>query len=104
MAKTETVNFSAHAEIKNVIGQDLINDDNIAVIELVKNSLDANAQKIKISFLCNEDSDTFERILLEDSGSGMSSTDIVEKWLNIAYSEKRNSKIGNGRSAARTDC
>jgi hypothetical protein len=45
MAKIETVNFSAHAEIKNVIGQDLINDDNIAVIELVKEALNKSPRR-----------------------------------------------------------
>jgi signal transduction histidine kinase len=95
MAKIETVNFSAHAEIKNVIGQDLINDDNIAVIELVKNSLDANAQKINVAFHAIDDSSTnasATTILLSDNGVGMSRKDVVEKWLNIAYSEKRTTK------------
>jgi signal transduction histidine kinase len=95
MAKIETVNFSAHAEIKNVIGQDLINDDNIAVIELVKNSLDANARKVKIEFQCAKGAALKEppaTVLLSDNGIGMSHSDVVEKWLNIAYSEKRTSK------------
>jgi signal transduction histidine kinase len=95
MSKMETVNFSAHAEIKNVIGQDLINDDNIAVIELVKNSLDANAKKIKIIFQNTDGVLTKEpptTVFLSDDGIGMSRTDVVEKWLNIAYSEKRTTK------------
>jgi signal transduction histidine kinase len=95
MSKMETVNFSAHAEIKNVIGQDLINDDNIAVIELVKNSLDANAKKIKIVFQNSNGEATKEpptTVLLSDDGIGMSRSDVVEKWLNIAYSEKRTAK------------
>lgn len=83
MPSTESVHFSTHSELKNIIGKDLINDDNIAIVELVKNSVDAGASDIRIVFCQN-------RIIIWDNGSGMSRQDIKNKWLNIAYSEKRN--------------
>ncbi len=96
MAITRKLHFSTHAELKNVIGQDLINDDNIAIIELVKNGIDAGARRIKLSFvdqLVAGYPSTGPAILLEDDGSGMSTDDVQYKWLNIAYSEKKEQQV-----------
>ena len=93
---TRKLHFSTHAELKNVIGQDLINDDNIAIIELVKNGIDAGARRVKLSFvedLVAGDPATGPAILLEDDGSGMSAEDVQHKWLNIAYSEKKEQQV-----------
>lgn len=96
MAITRKLHFSTHAELKNVIGQDLINDDNIAIIELVKNGIDAGARRVKLSFveeLVDGAPATGPAILLEDDGSGMSAEDVQYKWLNIAYSEKKEQQV-----------
>lgn len=96
MALTRKLHFSTHAELKNVIGQDLINDDNIAIIELVKNGIDAGARRIKLSFLDElVATGPLEgpAVLLEDDGSGMSAADVQHKWLNIAYSEKKDQQV-----------
>lgn len=82
--------FKTHSDLKNIIGQDLINDDNIAIVELVKNGIDAYAEKIKVTF-----SEKKKSIIVFDNGHGMSLTDLENKWLNIAYSEKKNIKIKN---------
>lgn len=101
MAKIDRLNFKTHAELKNVIGQDLINDDNIAVIELVKNSLDANSRRVDISFcnVPNGQDGTPPLIVIADSGVGMSRADIADKWLNIAYSEKKGASNAGRRFA-----
>ncbi|HFO0263126.1 TPA: sensor histidine kinase [Serratia marcescens] len=82
--------FKTHSDLKNIIGQDLINDDNIAVIELVKNGIDANAEKIDVTF-----SEAGDAIIISDDGHGMSLDDLENKWLNIAYSEKKTKKLKN---------
>lgn len=83
MSKLPERHFKTHADLKNIIGQDLINDDDIAIVELVKNGIDAGAGKVTIEF-----SEDKSAIFIEDNGSGMSEFDIDNKWLNIAYSEK----------------
>ncbi|MBK1614925.1 hypothetical protein CKO44_15760 [Rubrivivax gelatinosus] len=96
MSIARTLHFSTHAELKNVIGQDLINDDNIAIIELVKNGIDAGARRVKLSFveeLVPGGPEKGPAILLEDDGSGMSADDVEHKWLNIAYSEKKDQQV-----------
>ncbi|HET7732427.1 MAG TPA: ATP-binding protein, partial [Paludibacter sp.] len=66
---------------------------------------DANAKRVEISYLNlknNDDkeveifSDRTSRIIVKDDGVGMDLYDIENKWLNIAYSEKKiNSKQHN---------
>lgn len=44
------LHFITNVQLKNIIGKDLINNDNIAILELVKNAFDANAKRTDISF------------------------------------------------------
>lgn len=95
------VSFSTHAHIKNIIGKELINDDNVAVMELVKNSYDAGATKVIIKFKnLVEDKNKQSELILIDDGMGMSENDILTKWLNIAYSSKKENFTQNNRYQA----
>lgn len=73
--------FKVSSELKNILGRDLITNSNIAVLELVKNSYDAHATEVKISFF----DDT---LIISDNGKGMSEEDVLNKWLFVAYSAK----------------
>lgn len=84
----ETLHFRVSSGLKNIIGRELINDKYIAIFELVKNSYDAGAKYARIRF---DNLSTQEAtITISDDGKGMSKEDIIEKWLFVAYSEKRN--------------
>ena len=74
--------FRVSTGLKDLIGRDLITNDFVAVFELVKNSFDAHATSVRIRF---ED----DRIVITDDGKGMSEGDILDKWLFVAYSAKR---------------
>ncbi|WP_440947864.1 ATP-binding protein [Methanosarcina sp. T3] len=109
--------FKTNVLLKSILGKDLINDDNIAVIELVKNSIDAGSPVINVEFRnlknCIVDDFGFfdsgseigseiglseaPKLIITDFGIGMDAKDIETKWLNIAYSEKKNSKGEDGR-------
>ncbi|SJZ80931.1 ATP-binding protein [Porphyromonas cangingivalis] len=78
----ETLNFKVSTGLKSILGQDLITDDYVAILELVKNSYDAGARKVIITF----ESDS---IIIADDGKGMTLDDIRDKWLFIAYSAKK---------------
>ena len=71
--KSNELFFSVKAGIKNIVGKDLIADDNIAIFELVKNSYDAYASKVIITFEDN-------KIIIADDGKGMSIDDIEKKY------------------------
>lgn len=73
--------FSVKTGLKDIIGKDLITDDNIAIFELVKNSYDAHANDVIITFKDN-------KIIIADDGKGMSYKDLQTKWLAVAYSAK----------------
>jgi len=104
------VHFRTNALLKSIIGKDLITDDNIAVLELVKNSFDAGSNSVEIIFkniLKNDDpekkkqpSEDSSTLIIKDKGIGMSEYDVTEKWLNIAYSEKKEKREEFGRVMA----
>jgi len=83
----ELLTFKISTGLKNIIGKDLISDKYIAVFELVKNSYDAGATKVKISFTENAVGEPQLRI--EDNGCGMDYESITNKWLFVAYSAKK---------------
>jgi signal transduction histidine kinase len=87
-----TLYFKTNVLIKNLVGKDLINDDNIAIVELVKNSYDAASNGVVVKFTEFSDkefSTASSQIIIADEGSGMDITDIKDKWLNMAFSEKK---------------
>ncbi|WP_405376870.1 ATP-binding protein [Nonlabens sp. Asnod3-A02] len=102
------VSFRTNILLKSIIGKDLITDDNIAVLELVKNSFDAGSNQAKLIFrdlLTGVSTKDFKKhneskIILRDTGSGMSEYDLINKWLNIAYSEKKSKKEEFNRQLA----
>jgi signal transduction histidine kinase len=81
------LNFKVSSALKNIIGSDLINDDFIAVFELVKNAYDAHATKVEISF--ENINSNRAKVLIKDNGKGMSYDDLINKWLFVAYSAKK---------------
>lgn len=77
----DNLQFRVSAELKNILGRDLITSPDIAILELVKNSYDAHASKVEITF----DDDYLS---IADNGKGMSKKDLIDKWLFVAYSAK----------------
>lgn len=74
--------FDVSTGLKRVIGRDLITDDEVAIFELIKNSFDARATQVQLRFYGDS-------IWVLDNGTGMSLSDIRNKWLFVAYSSKR---------------
>ena len=98
--KSEVVNFIAHARLKDIVGRGLINDDNVAIIELIKNSKDAGSSSVDIYFEDAKTIDDDSVLTIQDFGQGMSEEDIRYKWLNIAYSDKKNATAKGGGAYA----
>jgi signal transduction histidine kinase len=81
------MHFRVSSGLKDLIGNELITDNNIAVFELVKNSFDAGAKKVTIRFENIYEGES--KITIIDDGKGMDSNDLKDKWLFVAYSAKR---------------
>jgi len=80
------LSFKVSSALKNIIGSDLINDDFIAVFELVKNAYDAHATNVEIIF--ENIYSSRAKIIIKDDGKGMNYNDLINKWLFVAYSAK----------------
>lgn len=97
MAKFQT-QFITNAGMKDILGRGLINDDSIAILELVKNAKDAGSPSVYIKFSsrmvpCSDEkgqqSELITEVTISDTGKGMNESEVNSKWLNIAYSEKK---------------
>lgn len=93
MNSNNSLSFRISTGLKNIIGRDLISDKFIAVFELVKNSYDAGAHSVVITF--KDLTSNNPQIIIADDGCGMSYDDILNKWLFVAYSAKKK-KNSNG--------
>lgn len=82
------------ARIIRTIGDQLISGPGAAIIELVKNSYDANASFCKVAFIKNSDGKLC--IWVEDDGHGMTREEIIEKWLEPATNTKEHEKYSRG--------
>lgn len=80
-------NIRPSARLINTIGRDLIKDVYAAIIELVKNSYDADSPSAKIILSYNEETQLL-RTIVKDAGHGMSLQTILDIWLVPATSDK----------------
>lgn len=101
MNKSHELNFIANAGLKDIVGKDLITNKNLALIELIKNSKDADSNLVDLIFENTNDLNNPDaRIIIRDFGTGMTFDDIKSKWLNIAYSTKKNTVNSQGKAFA----
>jgi len=78
--------FKVSPQILARLGEELISSFEQSVIELVKNSYDADATKVEIAL--HETRQPGGDITISDDGSGMDATAITEGWLLIGRSQK----------------
>ena len=72
--------FNPKAHILTLLGDELIKSPVMAIYELVKNSYDADSNKVDVYFRDIEDKD-IATIVIEDDGIGMTSQIIEDVWL-----------------------
>lgn len=101
MGKQHNPVFRISAAVVKQLGDELVSDELTAIMELVKNSYDADADWVKITINTKEalnDPDLQFKgrpgyIIIEDNGTGMDQYDILNKWLFISISHKREMKL-----------
>ncbi len=94
MAKNEqqaNLNFEISAHVVRQLGEELVTDEITAIMELVKNAYDADADWVKVSIYTDK---IDGRIEIQDNGFGMDYTDIKNGWLYISMSRKKTMKEG----------
>jgi len=84
--------FSIDARTVFQLGKEAIESELLAISELVKNSYDADATVCKVIFGKKVESDddivSFNQIIIEDNGLGMSFNDMQKNWLRIGTDNK----------------
>jgi hypothetical protein len=83
--------FRPYARLLSMLGDQLIKNERIALIEVIKNAYDADASWVKVSF--DGFADDFgvtpaSTIVIEDDGVGMSRTVLERDWANPATPAK----------------
>ena len=78
--------FSVTARVAMQLGRESISNSIVAILELVKNAYDADAETVKIRF-GNLDQDN-PLLVIEDNGHGMTEQQLREGWLVIGTPNK----------------
>jgi signal transduction histidine kinase len=96
--KRKRFSLRPRARIVRTFGEELISNDFVAIVELVKNSYDADARNVSIEF-----SGPLEigqgSITIRDDGVGMSPDDVATYWMEPASISKfKSRKSKSGRS------
>ena len=93
---SENLTFRSHARLLTMLGEQLIKNERIALVELVKNSYDADATEVRVDF--RQFGVAFEpsaaaAIVITDNGDGMPEEVIRGSWMNPATPSKASSKL-----------
>lgn len=91
MSELEKINIQIHPRAFAAFGEDLVTNDVVAIIELVKNSYDAYAFDVDIEFGENEFGEKY--IAITDDGLGMNRSTIINAWATIATPYKKKNPI-----------
>ena len=89
--------FRPRARLMKLIGEELISDNVVALVELVKNAYDADATKVTIAFNCVTQSGG--TITVTDNGHGMSRETLLERWMQpaSAWKKRQDARTKKGR-------
>jgi signal transduction histidine kinase len=78
--------FSVSARVALQLGRESISSSITAIVELVKNAYDADADRVRIRFAHLNTPDAF--IVIEDTGDGMTEQDLRSYWMVIGTLNK----------------
>lgn len=98
---SEQLKIRPYARLLTMLGDQLIKNELIALVELIKNSYDADASWVKVSFLnFTEDYSLTptSKIIIEDDGCGMNADILRKHWLNPATPDKLKRKAKNPKT------
>lgn len=87
------VRFSTDAGIINRLGQELVGKQETAVAELIKNSFDADATYVKLTF-----ANTYQAggsLEIEDDGLGMTREQLLDGFMRLSSADKVNNPISS---------
>ena len=81
-----TLTFSVETRVLRELGERLVKQPDVALVELVKNAYDADAE------LCSVEYES-DRIVVEDNGTGMTLTRFTNAWMRIGTGSKEGTPL-----------
>ncbi len=88
---SEKLPIRPYARLLTMLGDQLIKNERVALVELIKNAYDADADSVEVRFEnFNEDMSINDRssIVVRDDGCGMTPEKIKDSWMNPADPKK----------------
>ena len=82
----DEVSFSVMARVAMQLGRESISNSIVAILELVKNGYDADAETVKVRFGNLDKANPV--LVIEDDGNGMNEQQLRDGWLVIGTSNK----------------
>ena len=89
--KSEALSLRPYARLLTMLGDQLIKNERIALVELIKNAYDADADRVEVHFEgFGEDmtNNPGSRIVVRDDGVGMTLDTVRTQWMNPAGPRK----------------
>ena len=100
--KSESLLIRPYARLLTMLGDQLIKNERIALVELIKNAYDADADRVEVRFenFNNDMSHNADsRIVVQDNGTGMTFETVRTQWMNPAAPQKYLDKLdGSGKT------
>ena len=93
--KIKQTPFSVSARVAMQLGRESISNSIIAILELVKNAYDADAENVIIRF---KDIEGFHpSLVVQDDGVGMTLKQITDNWMVIGTNNKATKKTSDDK-------
>lgn len=89
--------FKPKAQILLQLGEQLIKSESVAVLELIKNSYDADAKKVTVTMIDVDKPETGSIEILDD-GNGMDLTTVTTVWMEPGNTHKKDDVAAGKRS------
>ena len=89
--KSEQLSIRPYARLLTMLGDQLIKNERIALVELIKNAYDADASRVEVRFEKFMEDMSYgrgSRIVVRDDGVGMSPEILRNQWMNPAAPNK----------------
>ncbi len=93
--KSGSAKMRPRARLIGLIGDELISDEPVALVELVKNAYDADATRVEVRFE-GSDPERPERIVVVDNGTGMDLDTVLTAWFEPGTVIKRKQERSPG--------
>jgi signal transduction histidine kinase len=79
---SKLVSFETEGRLLQELGERLVSNADVALLELIKNSYDADASACKVTY-------SGDKITIKDDGHGITENEFLKKWMRIATGQKQ---------------